>query len=239
MPGRPIGWAIRRRGCSAASRSTRSCTPIHRHRAVSVAGAHRQSADHRLGEAGAGRHLSPSPAAARLRARRSGRPCEQSRARASSRRSSWRRYPFRRSCSASPMCRRPSPSLLSLAVQLNILLAVFNMLPIPPLDGGNVLSGLLPLRFAAMLDKVRPYGILLLYALMFTGRLLLPRRPAVDTFCVSWLPLTVTAQSGRASFRECGRRDACIWGTWSARSATGCRCRRSTTASISSPTGTR
>ena len=46
-----------------------------------------------------------------------------------------------------------------LAVRLNILLAVFNMLPIPPLDGGNVLSGLLPLRYAAVLDKVRPYGI--------------------------------------------------------------------------------
>ena len=38
-------------------------------------------------------------------------------------------------------------------MQLNMLLAVFNMLPIPPLDGGNVLSGLLPLRFAGMLRR--------------------------------------------------------------------------------------
>lgn len=63
----------------------------------------------------------------------------------------------------------PVASLLSRAVQLNILLAVFNMLPIPPLDGGNVLSGLLPRSLAAIFDRVRPYGFLLLYALMLTG----------------------------------------------------------------------
>ena len=38
----------------------------------------------------------------------------------------------------------PLASLLSRAVRLNVLLAVFNMIPIPPLDGGNVLAGLLP-----------------------------------------------------------------------------------------------
>jgi Zn-dependent protease len=43
------------------------------------------------------------------------------------------------------------------------------MIPIPPLDGGNVLSGLLPYRFATIFDRVRPYGFLLLYALIFSG----------------------------------------------------------------------
>jgi Zn-dependent protease len=52
---------------------------------------------------------------------------------------------------------------------VNLLLAIFNMLPIPPLDGGTVLAGLLPERFAAGFDRVRPYGFLLLYALMFSG----------------------------------------------------------------------
>jgi Zn-dependent protease len=54
-------------------------------------------------------------------------------------------------------------------VQLNIALAVFNMLPIPPLDGGNVLAGLVPAPIAHALDRVRPYSILILYALMFMG----------------------------------------------------------------------
>jgi Zn-dependent protease len=80
----------------------------------------------------------------------------------------------------------PAAASLRLALRLNILLAVFNMLPIPPLDGGNVLSGLLPPRFAAMLDQVRPYGFLLLYALLFTdGFYYLVVRPS--NFLLSWL----------------------------------------------------
>jgi Zn-dependent protease len=59
-----------------------------------------------------------------------------------------------------------------MVIQLNLLLAVFNMIPIPPLDGGNVLAGLLPGPLADGYDRVvRPYGFMILLVLMMTGTL--------------------------------------------------------------------
>jgi Zn-dependent protease len=64
-------------------------------------------------------------------------------------------------------------------VLLNVLLAVFNMIPVPPLDGGNVLAGILPEQFARLIDQLRPWGFMILYALLLTGvlaRLVTPIR---------------------------------------------------------------
>jgi Zn-dependent protease len=81
----------------------------------------------------------------------------------------------------------PIAALLSRLVQLNVLLAVFNMIPIPPLDGGNVLAGLLPRSLGALFDNLRPYGFILLYALILSGgfnAIVLPPY----SFILSWLP---------------------------------------------------
>ena len=56
-------------------------------------------------------------------------------------------------------------------VLLNVLLAVFNLIPVPPLDGGNILMGVVPESIASLIDKLRPWGFLLLYALMLSGAL--------------------------------------------------------------------
>ena len=58
-----------------------------------------------------------------------------------------------------------------IGIFLNLILMVLNLLPIPPLDGGRVLTGLLPGRWAIMVAKVEPYGFFILLALLITGLL--------------------------------------------------------------------
>ena len=63
----------------------------------------------------------------------------------------------------------PLSVFLSVMLLLNIGLGVFNLIPVPPLDGSHVLEELLPASMSEAYAQIQPYGFLLLYGLMFLG----------------------------------------------------------------------
>jgi Zn-dependent protease len=64
---------------------------------------------------------------------------------------------------------KPMVGMLVASVWINIMLAVFNCLPIPPLDGSKVLMGLLPPDAARIYAKLEPFGFILLLVLFYAG----------------------------------------------------------------------
>jgi Zn-dependent protease len=60
-------------------------------------------------------------------------------------------------------------AVLIYLIMLNLLLAFFNLIPIPPLDGGRILAGFLPSHLAYKFGRIEPYGIFIVVFLLMTG----------------------------------------------------------------------
>ena len=76
-----------------------------------------------------------------------------------------------------PAFMQPLAMFLSVMLMLNLALGVFNLIPIPPLDGSHVLEELLPHPMQQAYYQLRPYGFLLLMALLYLGALSLIFQP--------------------------------------------------------------
>ena len=78
-----------------------------------------------------------------------------------------------------PWAAQPLFFMAQAGVAINLVLLVLNLVPVPPLDGGRVLTGMLPNRQAARFAALEPYGLMIVLALLMTGMLGRLLQPAI------------------------------------------------------------
>lgn len=67
------------------------------------------------------------------------------------------------------MIKEPLIYMGAIGIFVNVILMVFNLVPLPPLDGGRVAVGLLPPRLSYMLSQLEPYGLIIIVLLLVSG----------------------------------------------------------------------
>jgi Zn-dependent protease len=81
-----------------------------------------------------------------------------------------------------PLAAQPLFFMAQAGIAINLILMILNLVPVPPLDGGRVLTGLLPARQAAALGAIEPYGLMIVVALLLTGVLWRILQPVIQLF---------------------------------------------------------
>lgn len=84
--------------------------------------------------------------------------------------------------------------IILMGIIINLILAFFNLIPIPPLDGSRIVSGLLPYRYAHRFSQIEPFGIFIIFGLLIFGvfrNLILPMALVLTALLTGLDPMVI------------------------------------------------